>query len=65
MAQVPVVNFKGEHLAPCHPARARQLLRNGRARVVQDVTPYTIQLIPKDADTHNGTPEHRTEEDAS
>lgn len=62
MAQVPVVNFKGEHLAPCHPARVRQLLRKGRAQVVQDVTPYTIQLLPKDGEVPHVADEVKEED---
>ncbi|WP_268246622.1 RNA-guided endonuclease IscB [Streptomyces gelaticus] len=41
----------GEPLMPCHPARARQLLTNGRA-VVARHTPFTIRLKDRtDADS--------------
>lgn len=49
MDHVSVLNPEGQQLAPCHPARARQLLRRGRAQVVE-VEPYTIQLLPKDGE---------------
>jgi hypothetical protein len=45
MSNVLVFGADGETLAPCHPARARQLLRKQRARV-QSLDPYSIRLIP-------------------
>lgn len=45
MSNVLVFGADGEALAPCHPARARQLLRKQRAQV-QSLQPYSIRLIP-------------------
>lgn len=42
-AWVPVLDKRGVPLMPCHPARARQLLRAGRA-VVAHHTPFVIRL---------------------
>ena len=42
-AMVPVLDKHGNPLMPCHPARARQLLRKGRA-VVAHVMPFVIRL---------------------
>lgn len=39
-----VLNIEREPLMPCKPAKARKLLRDGKARVVQR-TPFTIQLL--------------------
>jgi len=41
---VYVLNIEREPLMPCKPAKARKLLRDGKARVVQR-TPFTIQLL--------------------
>ena len=41
--QVFVLDKKKKPLMPCHPARARELLREGRA-VVHKCTPFTIRL---------------------
>jgi hypothetical protein len=56
MSNVLVFDADGEALAPCHPARARQLLRKQRARV-QSLDPYSIRLIPpsENADPVAGT----------
>lgn len=43
MQRVFVLGKEGKPLMPCHPARARQLLRAGRARRVR-LEPFTIQL---------------------
>ncbi len=43
MRHVYVFDAQGQPLMPCHPARARQLRRNGRAQVVRRA-PFTIQL---------------------
>ena len=45
MHQVLVLGHSGELLHPCNAARARQLLRNKRAKKVIH-RPFTIQLIP-------------------
>lgn len=45
MSNVFVFGADGKALAPCHPARARQLLRKKRA-CVQSLDPYSIRLIP-------------------
>jgi 5-methylcytosine-specific restriction endonuclease McrA len=39
-----VVDADGQPLLPTHPARARRLLRDGKAKLYQ-MLPYTIQLI--------------------
>ena len=44
--QVLVLDRHGKPLMPCHPARARQLLANGRARVA-NLEPFTIRLIDR------------------
>jgi 5-methylcytosine-specific restriction endonuclease McrA len=44
-----VMSSDGQPLDPCHPARARQVLRRGRARVVRRF-PMTIQLLDRRAD---------------
>jgi hypothetical protein len=41
--KVFVIDYKGKPLLPTHPARARKLLREGKAKVVK-VVPFTIQL---------------------
>ena len=41
--KVFVIDKEGKPLLPTHPARARKLLRNGKARV-KTVVPFTIQL---------------------
>jgi len=56
MSNVLVFGADGETLAPCHPARARQLLRKQRAQV-QSLNPYSIRLIPP---TGNGKPDPAT-----
>ena len=42
-ASVPVLDKHGKPLMPCHPARARQLLRTGRA-IVAHAMPFVIRL---------------------
>ena len=44
-----VLSSDGQPLDPCHPARGRQLLRRGRARVVRRF-PLTIQLLDRRAE---------------
>jgi hypothetical protein len=44
--KVLVIDKLGKPLLPTHPARARKLLRNGKAKVVT-VVPFTIQLLSK------------------
>jgi len=41
---VYVLNRHGKPLMPCHPAKARILLKQGKAKVVKR-TPFTIQLL--------------------
>lgn len=43
---VYVLNIHGKPLMPCKPAKARHLLRDGKAKVVKR-TPFTIQLLFK------------------
>ncbi|SFC95475.1 HNH endonuclease [Thiohalospira halophila DSM 15071] len=45
--RVFVQGREGSPLMPCHPARARRLLRVGRAKVVRRV-PFTVRLIDRD-----------------
>ena len=45
--RVFVVDKNGNPWSPCHPARARELLKKGRA-VVYRREPFTIQIIDKD-----------------
>jgi 5-methylcytosine-specific restriction endonuclease McrA len=42
--RVPVINMRGEPLMPTTPRKARILLEQGKAKVVQR-TPFTIQLL--------------------
>lgn len=42
---VRVLGLDLTELAPCHPARARELIRKGRATRIA-FRPYTIQLLP-------------------
>lgn len=44
MYKVCVLNQEGDPLMPCHPARARQLIRSKKAVVVSK-RPFTIQLL--------------------
>ncbi len=39
-----VINLNGHALMPCHPAKARKLLRAGKARVIARC-PFTIKLL--------------------
>ena len=41
---VYVVNKNGNPLMPCKPAKARKLLRDGKAKVINR-SPFTIQLM--------------------
>lgn len=59
MSTVRVYGPHGEALHPCHPARARQLLRNQRATVIS-TRPYAIRLSevptePASAATESGS----------
>lgn len=53
MSTVQVIDRNGQPLKPCHPARARQLVKGNRARVVA-LKPYTIQLTSPPATRDNG-----------
>ena len=44
MIRVYVINKNGNPLMPCKPAKARHLLRDGKAKVVRR-KPFTIQLL--------------------
>lgn len=44
--RVLVLDSDGKALMPCHPARARQLIRKGRAKAVRRA-PFTIQLTDR------------------
>ncbi|MHB1850176.1 MAG: RRXRR domain-containing protein, partial [Acidimicrobiales bacterium] len=43
-----VVDRHGHPLMPCHPARARKLLRSGRARTCHRA-PFVIRLVDREA----------------
>jgi 5-methylcytosine-specific restriction endonuclease McrA len=45
-ARVFVLDRRGKPMMPCHPARAKKLLRKGRARV-HKMVPFTIRLIDR------------------
>jgi len=47
MQRVLVVDRNREPLMPCHPARARELLRKGRARVLRRC-PFTIMIVDRE-----------------
>jgi len=56
---VHVVSSDGQLLNPCHPARARELIRKQRAIRIGH-QPYTIRLLPPqsdDAETIHGQQE--------
>ena len=44
---VPVLDAGGQPLAPCHPARARRLLDNGRAIPYHRWDIFAIRLVDK------------------
>ena len=44
---IPVIDASGQPLAPCHPARARQLLRRGRAVPHHRYDIFGIRLVDK------------------
>lgn len=44
MLAVYVLNQHDKPLIPCHPTKARMLLKQGKAKIVQK-TPFTIQLL--------------------
>jgi 5-methylcytosine-specific restriction endonuclease McrA len=46
VSRVFVLDKKGKPLMPCHPARARKFLAQGRARVHQ-MFPFTIRLVDR------------------
>lgn len=46
MNRVFVLSKTGKALMPCHPARARKLLHNKKARVKR-LYPFTIQLTQR------------------
>ena len=47
MSRVFVISSNKKPLMPCHPARARELLRKGKAKVFK-IVPFTIQLLERD-----------------
>jgi len=51
---VYVKNKNGKPLMPCKPAKARKLLRDGKAKVVSH-SPFTIQLPSLDPDKHDAS----------
>ena len=48
-SRVFVVDKHGNPLMPCHPARARKLLKSGRARV-HHLAPFVIRLVDKEVE---------------
>ncbi len=48
-SRVFVVDRHGNPLMPCHPARARKLLKSGRARV-HHLAPFVIRLVDKEVE---------------
>lgn len=48
MSTVLVFDTQGTPLNPCHPARARQLVRKQRAEVVS-TRPYAIRLVSRES----------------
>ena len=44
---VPVIDAAGQPLAPCHPARARKLLKKGRAKPFTRWDLFCLQLVDK------------------
>ncbi|WP_286314022.1 RRXRR domain-containing protein, partial [Turicimonas muris] len=50
-----VLDRKGRGLMPCHPARARELLKKGRARV-HKVFPFTIRLTDRELENSSVQP---------
>ena len=46
-----VLNMRGQPLAPCHPAKARILLKRKGAKIVNKC-PFTIQLTHASGETH-------------
>ena len=48
-SRVFVLDRHGQPLMPCHPARARKLLRSGRARVHR-LVPFAIRLVDREAE---------------
>ncbi|WP_232215215.1 RRXRR domain-containing protein [Methylovulum miyakonense] len=52
---VQVVASDGQLLNPCHPARARELIRKQRAICIGR-QPYTIRLLPPHSDDAETVP---------
>ena len=52
MNRVFVLSKTGKALMPCHPARARKLLHNKKARVKR-LYPFTIQLTQRSNGLHS------------
>ena len=48
-SRVFVLDKHGNPLMPCHPARARKLLKSGRARV-HHLAPFVIRLVDKEVE---------------
>ena len=48
--RVYVLNMRGKPLMPCSPAKARHLLKAGKAKVARR-TPFTIQLTMATGET--------------
>lgn len=54
-ARVFVLDRQSKPLMPCHPARARELLRTGRARIHR-LHPFTIRLVDRTVTNSNVQP---------
>ncbi len=48
-SRVFVIDKHGNPLMPCHPARARKLLKSGRARI-HHLAPFVIRLVDKEVE---------------
>src|SRR6266568_3707360 len=48
MQFVPVISSSGKPLMPCHPARARELMRKGRAKGRFDRGLFYIRLLDRE-----------------
>jgi len=57
---VQVVASDGQLLKPCHPARARELIRKQRAIRIGH-QPYTIRLLPLQSDDAETLPSQKAD----
>ena len=50
--KVAVISSTGKPLDPTHPARARKLLKNGRAKIYKHTPIFIIQLLDREDGIH-------------